>query len=95
MVEKVSHTSLTTHSTPFSLAGGVYNSNLSGAVVHGADAIELQQLVNGSFIGLPTPVKFLATNVGGSIATGTLPAGTYRWKVPGNGSSVNTNIIGS
>lgn len=93
MTEVVSHTSLTAHSSPFSLSGGVYNANLSGTVAHGTDAIELQHLVNGSFVSLDPPVRFTALDKGGTRTTASLPAGTYRWTVPGNGHSLNTNVV--
>lgn len=92
MGEKVSHTSVTTSTSPFSLSGGTYHANAAGTVAHGTDAIELQQLVNGSFVSVDPPIRFLATDVGGTKAA-KLPAGTYRWRVPGNGHSVNFNIV--
>ncbi|MCC8964901.1 hypothetical protein H8A95_21945 [Bradyrhizobium sp. Pear76] len=96
MAETVSHTSLSKHSAPFSLNGGMYQANVSGTIQHGSEAIELQRLVNGSFVQLDPPVRFLANEIGGSKATGVLPAGTYRWTVPqsmlGN-HSINTNVV--
>lgn len=93
MTETVSHTTLTTHSAPFSLSGGIYGCNVSGTVANGTDAIELQRLVNGSFAQLDPPIRFIATEKGGTKTTGLLPAATYRWTVPGSGHSINTNIV--
>lgn len=93
MTEVVSKTSLTTHSAPFSLAGGIYQCNCSGTIADGTDAIELQHLVNGSFVSLDPPIKFLSTEKGGTKTTGSLPAGTYRITVPGAGHSVNVNVV--
>lgn len=93
MTEIVSHTSLAASSTPFALAGGIYQANCSGTIADGTDAIELQHLLNGSFVSIDPPVKFLSRDKGGTKTTGSLPAGTYRWKVPGNGHSINTNVV--
>ncbi|WGS23372.1 MULTISPECIES: hypothetical protein [unclassified Bradyrhizobium] len=91
MVEKVSHTAVTASTAPFTLNGGTYHANLSGTVAHGIDTPELQQLVNGSFVSVDPPIRFLATEVGGSKAA-KLAAGTYRWRIP-NGHNVTVNII--
>jgi len=93
MTEKVSLTSLTTHSAPFQLLGNIYTANLQGTIVHGTDAISLQRFVNGAFIsdGIGN-VKFSAGDNGGT-RTFTAPAGTYRWTVPGNGHSVSATIL--
>jgi hypothetical protein len=93
MSEVVSHTSLTGHSAPFSLSGGgTYSANLSGTLAIGTDPIELQKLVNGAWVSLDPPIRFTALDRGGTKTSGPLPAGTYRWTVPGAGHSLNTNV---
>jgi hypothetical protein len=95
MVEKVSHTAVTTHTAPFTLNGGIYSANLSGTIANGTDAIEMQHLVNGSFVSVDPPIRFLSTDKGGTKLSGLLSAGSYRWTVPGSGHSINTNVVGS
>lgn len=91
MTETVSHTSLTSHSAPFSLAGGTYTANASGTFPDGTDAVELQRLVSGQWMQLDPPVKFTGIDKGGS-RTVTVPAGTFRWLIPGAAHLVNTNV---
>lgn len=92
MTEIVSHTSLTTHSGGFALAGGIYNATVSGTLAHGADNVELQRLANGQWLQLERPVRFSALDVNGTKATGPLPAGSYRWLVPGSAHNVNCSV---
>lgn len=95
MSEVVSHTSLTTHSTPFSLNGATtYQILLTGTIADGSDSPELQRLVNGSFVSLDPPVRYKNGEAGGMRQTKVLPAGQqFRWTIPGSKHSVNTRIV--
>jgi hypothetical protein len=98
MVETVSHTNLVSHSVPFSLTGNTsYSVSVQGTIAHGVDAVQLQRLdAKGNWTNLDPPIRFLATENGGTKRTGLLPAGsTFRWFVPGSKHNVNTNIVGS
>jgi hypothetical protein len=95
MVEKVSHTSLATHSAPFALNGGLYACNCSGTIADGIDNVELQRLSNGSWTTLDPPIRFSALEKGGTRMTSKLPAGTYRWTVPGSLHNINVNVVGT
>lgn len=95
MTEKVNHSALTTHSAPFSVAGGVYNVSAAGTIAHGTDPIELQRLVNGGWASMDPPVRFLNGESGGTKQTVKIPASTLRWFVPGNNlHSINTAVVG-
>jgi hypothetical protein len=59
-VELVAHTSLSQHSPPFSLAGATaYSVDVTGTLADGG--IELQMLVNGSYVPLSPPISFFKT----------------------------------
>lgn len=80
-VELVTHAALNSHSPPFSLNGAtIYSVDVSGTLADGG--IELQMLVNGSYVSLNPPIKFLSTEVGSTKLTGLLPANAkFRWTV--------------
>jgi hypothetical protein len=93
MPETVNHSALTTHSVPFSLGGGVYSMNVFGTITHGTDAIEFQRLQNGGFASVDPPIRFLNNDNGGTKLSGLLPAGIYRWTIPGNRHNINTSVV--
>jgi hypothetical protein len=94
MTEIVTHTALTKNSPPFSLVGGsTYQIVLTGTIADGADSPEFQQFSNGNFVSLDPPVRYRKGEEGGCRRTTTLPAGSYRWSVPGTGHSVNTRVL--
>lgn len=95
MPETVSHTSLTAHSPPFSLAGSTtYQVVLTGTIADGSDSPELQRLVNGSFVSLDPPIRYKNGEAGGTRQTKVLPVGQlWRWTIPGSKHSVNTRIV--
>jgi hypothetical protein len=97
-IEQKTHSSLTTHSVPFTLNGATsYQVDLQGTIAAGSDAVELQILgPNGAFIQLDPPIRYTPTDVNGAKQTGLLPANaTFRWTVPGNKNSVSTKITSS
>jgi len=91
--EKISHTAVQNNTSPFALTGGIYTASCAGTIADGRDAIELQRLVNGAFVSVDPPARFLSTDKGGSKVV-QLPAGQYRWTVSGSGHSVNTSVTG-
>ncbi|WP_316196861.1 hypothetical protein [Bradyrhizobium sp. SZCCHNS3053] len=81
----ISHTSLTTHSAPFTLTAGRYGVSFTGGTLtRGIDNVELQGLINGNWTSsLNPPIRFDGSSgVGATKATGMLAAGYYRWLVP-------------
>jgi hypothetical protein len=66
---------------------------LTGTIADGLDSPELLQQVNGNFVSLDPPVRYRKGQEGGSYRTKALPAGSFRWSVPGSGHSVSTRII--
>jgi hypothetical protein len=89
-VELVAHTSLSQHSPPFSLAGATaYSVDVTGTLADGG--IELQMLVNGSYVPLSPPISFLSTESGGTKQTGLLPANAqFRWTVKSGVNNATT-----
>ena len=92
----VSHSSLATHSAPFSLSGATIATSLSGTIADGIDPPELQQLVNGNWRSCDPPLRFLHGEAGGTKrATLSSAATAFRWSVPFSGHSVTTTVTSS
>jgi hypothetical protein len=91
-LEQIKHGPLTTHSPPFSPAGGTsYNCDLQGTI--GDGGVELMQLVNGQPFPLNPPVRFSASEVNGGKLTGFIPTGTVlQWRVPSPVNNVSVKI---
>jgi hypothetical protein len=89
-----SHSNLSSHSSPFQLSGLAISASLTGTIVDGTDAIELQQLVGGSWRSLDPAVRFLSTERGGTkVGKAMSTATAFRWTLPGNGHSISTNVV--
>jgi hypothetical protein len=99
-IETKSHSNLSTHSPPFTLAnGGAYTATVVGLTT-GGDPVELHMLdSHGQPISLAQSMKFTPRENGGS-KTFTVPPGTLmRWTVPTvpgvAAHSANCNIVSS
>jgi hypothetical protein len=92
MTEIVTHTSLTTHSPPFALGGGIYQVWFSGTVADGSDLPSLQQLVAGGYRDLDPPIRFSQHDAGGVKQSKVAPGAQVRWTVPGSKHLISTNI---
>ena len=69
MSQTVAHTSLTSSSAVFALAGGFYGADVVGTIAVGS-YIELLQIVNGQLSTLNPQIRFLSTDIGGTKRTG-------------------------
>jgi hypothetical protein len=90
----VSHSSLSTHSSPFALSGSTVSASLTGTIADLIDPPELQQLVSASWRSLDPPVRFLSFSKGGTMRASLLSTATaFRWTIPSGGHSVSTNVV--
>ncbi|GGI23791.1 hypothetical protein [Bradyrhizobium guangdongense] len=96
----VTHTSLSSHSAVFQLAGSTVSAFVTGTIADLIDQPELLQLVGGQWRSLDPPMKFSAADRGGvkqakfnSAATG------FRWNIPQAGAAgahvVSTSVTSS
>jgi hypothetical protein len=95
MPETVNHQNLVMHSANFQLGGGIYSISVtSGNIAVRSDAIEFQRLVNGAFVSIDPPARFVSTDVGSTRLSKLLPAGTYRWTISlAFGHNINTAVV--
>jgi hypothetical protein len=91
MSETINHQNLSSHSAPFSVAGGRYAINAQGTIAIGG-SIELQRLVNGGFVPVDPPARFLTGQSGGTSVAVLAPGQVHRWTLIGNGHLVNTSV---
>jgi hypothetical protein len=89
----VIHSNLSTHSAPFALPSGYHQVFITGTVADGSDMPRLQQQVGGGYRDLDPAMTFNKLEVGGGCKlTKMLPAGLYRWSVPGSFHNISTNV---
>jgi hypothetical protein len=91
MGETINHTNLSSHSPNFSVAGGRYSINAQGTIAIGG-SIEFQRLVNGAFVPVDPPARFLTGQSGGTLSAVLAPGQVHRWTLIGNGHLVNTSV---
>ncbi|MBR0936689.1 hypothetical protein [Bradyrhizobium jicamae] len=90
----VSHVNLSSHSSPFSLAGSMVSASLSGTIADLIDPPELVQLVSGQWLSMNPPLRWLNGEKGGTKQAKFMSTATaFRWTVPTGGHSITTNVV--
>jgi hypothetical protein len=93
MTEIVSHSNLSSHSSPFGLLGtGNYQVTLSGTIVNLRSPPELMQQVAGGYVPCNPPVRFNPGEQGACKPLRALSAATFRWTIADTGPGVNHNV---